>query len=88
MASLRCLKGAGRMWLRSSGFQSNKTVSERHKEMHSLWLKIHIIKQSKPHFKRLPKKVPSGTVTNSIFNVDIVHDPSRLCCMYTGRRGE
>lgn len=88
MASLRCLEGAGRMWLRSSGFQSNKTVTERHEEMYSLRLKIHIIKQSKPHFKCLTKKVPSGAVTNSIFNVDIVHDPSRLCCMYTGRRGE
>lgn len=89
MASPRCLRGAGRTWLRFSGFQNNKTVTGRHEEMDVLWLKVHVIKQGKPHFKRLQKKkVPSSAVTYSVFNMDIVHDPSRLCCMYTGRRGE
>lgn len=32
--------------------------------------------------------VPSSGVSDSEFNMDIVHDPPCLCCMYTGRRGE
>lgn len=91
MASLRCLEGKTSMWLRFSGFQNDKTATERHEEIYVFCFKIQYILLSKVrHILNFcgGKEVPASGVTYSEFNMDIVPDPSRLCCMYTGRRGE